>query len=270
MPSVAREERPLTLACDPGSLDLGAILSHWREHGWARVGRVASDETLERLRERVDDIMLGRVVHEGMFFQADSETGRYEDLAFGQGWVGPGLAYRKLEKLELDPLFRAWLSNAVFERIARAVLGQAVTLYRATLFTKAASGGTNLPWHQDGGDFWGLDRDAELQVWTALDDVPPESGCVEVVDGTHLGGLATPLGGTLPERVLASARPEERVLALPARAGDVMLIHNHLWHRSGRNTTGKPRRAFTAAYLDARTRCVRKKRAPRVFMRVFE
>jgi hypothetical protein len=260
----------LTLSCDPAALDLAGVLAHWHEHGWARLGRVASDETLALLRERADDIMLGRVVYEGLFFQADSPSGRYDDLEFGRGWQGPRLSYRKLEKLELDPIFRAWLSNPLFERVARSVLGPAVTLYRATLFTKAASGGTELPWHQDGGDFWGLDRDAELQVWTALDDVPVDSGCVEVVDSSHRGGLATPLGGTIPERVRAAARPDERVLQLPARAGEAILIHNHLWHRSGRNATGKTRRAFTVAYLDARTRCVRKRRAPRTFLPLFE
>jgi len=259
----------LTFASDAEAIDASGAISHWREHGWARLGAVASNETLAALRARADDIMLGRVVHEGMFFQSDSGTGRYEDLAFGRGWEGPSLCYRKIEKLEVDPLFRAWLGNPVFERVARAVIGPEVTLYRATLFTKSAEGGTDLPWHQDGGDFWGLDRDPELQIWTALDDVPLESGCVEAVDGSHRAGLATPLGGTIPLRVLLDARPDERSLALPARAGEVLLIHNHLWHRSGRNTTGRPRRAFTVAYMDARTRCVRKKRSPRSFMRVF-
>jgi phytanoyl-CoA hydroxylase len=251
------------------AIDVVTAVAHWREHGWARLGSVACDETLVRLRERADDIMLGRVVYEGMFFQADSASGRYEDLAFGRGWEGPGLSYRKLEKLELDPLFRAWLGNAIFESVAQTVIGPEVSLYRATLFTKSADGGTDLPWHQDGGDFWGLDRDPELQIWTALDDVPLESGCVEVVDGSHHAGLATPLGGTIPLRVLLAARPEQRALPLPARAGEVLLLHNHVWHRSGRNTTGRPRRAFTVAYMDARTGCVRKKRAPRSFMRVF-
>jgi hypothetical protein len=244
-------------------------VSHWREHGWARLGVVAGDETCSLLRARADDIMLGRVVYEGMFFQADSTTGRYEDLAFGRGWEGPSLSYRKIEKLEVDPLFRAWLSSEIFERVARAVIGPDVALYRATLFTKSARGGTDLPWHQDGGDFWGLDRDPELQIWTALDEVPIESGCVEVVDGSHRAGLATPLGGTIPLRVLQEARPEDHALAVPARAGEVLLIHNHLWHRSGRNTTGRPRRAFTVSYMDARTRCVRKKRAPRSFVPAF-
>ncbi|MEO7114008.1 MAG: phytanoyl-CoA dioxygenase family protein, partial [Polyangiaceae bacterium] len=58
-------------------------------------------------------------------------------------------------------------------------------------------------------------------------------------------------------------------LPVPARAGDVMLIHNHLWHRSGLNKTSSPRRAFTVCFMSAQTRCLRKKRAPRVFFPVF-
>jgi ectoine hydroxylase-related dioxygenase (phytanoyl-CoA dioxygenase family) len=68
--------------------------------------------------------------------------------------------------------------------------------------------------------------------------------------------------------VLATHAPE--ALALPAKAGEVLLIHNYLWHRSGVNQTGKPRRAFTVCYMDARTRCRRTRRAPREFVRVFE
>jgi hypothetical protein len=259
----------LTLAADADSFDVAAAISHWREHGWARLGAVASDECLARLRARADDIMMGRVAYDGLFFQAESPTGRYEDLSFGQGWQGPGLGYRKIEKLEIDPMFRAWLGNALFERVARSILGPDVALYRATLFTKSSGGGTDLPWHQDGGDFWGLDRDPELQIWTAVDDVPVESGCVEVVDGSHRAGLATALGGTIPARVLVDARPADHALALPARAGEVLLIHNHVWHRSGRNSTGHPRRAFTVAYMEGSTRCVRKKRAPRSFERLW-
>jgi hypothetical protein len=274
----ATQSPPLPLAA------LADAIAHWREHGWARLGRVATDADLEALRRRADDVMQGRVVHEGLFFQHDAATGRYEDLEFGRGWVGPSDAYRKIEKLERDPVFLAWIENPVFEQVVRAVVGAEVAIYRATLFSKSARGGTELPWHQDGGSFWGLDRDPELQLWTALDDVPQDSGCVEVVDRSHRGGLATPLGGSIPrdvvERMLCppGGRPaspdlragaDARRLALPAAAGDVLLIHNHLWHRSGTNATGRPRRAFTVAYMPASTRCVRKRRAPRQFVRVF-
>src|SRR5262249_20207668 len=159
-----------------------------------------------------DAIMLGEVVYPGLFFQADTDSGRYDDLAYGLGWQGPSLAYRKVEKLEMDPLFRAWLEHPVFERVARAVYGDGpLAIYRALLMTKGEKGGTYLPWHQDGGRFWGLDRDPELQVWTALDDAPAEAGCVEVVPGSHAAGLVTPLGGVVPaDRVAerAGARGE--------------------------------------------------------------
>jgi hypothetical protein len=244
-------------------------IAHWRRHGWARLGRIAGDEDLARLRARAEGIMRGRVVHDGLFFQHDAASGRYEDLEFGRGWVGPSDAYRKIEKLERDAVFRKWLENPAFEGVVRAVVGEAVAIYRATLFSKGAGGGTELPWHQDGGSFWGLDRDPELQIWTALDDAPVEAGCLEVLDGSHLDGLATPLGGSIPRDVVARACADERKLALPAGAGEVLLIHNHLWHRSGNNATGRPRRAFTVSYMPASTRCIRKRRPPRSFVRVF-
>jgi phytanoyl-CoA hydroxylase len=251
------------------AIDVGAAIAHFRAHGWAKLGTVASEAWLERLRARADDLMFGRVVHEGLFFQHDATTGRYQELAFGRGWEGPSSCYRKIEKLERDPLFRAWLENAVFERVVRSVIGDAASLYRAALFTKSARGGTELPWHQDGGSFWGLDCDPELQIWTALDDAPLDSGCVEVLDSSHAGGLATPLGGSIPRKIVEGADADSRKLALPALAGEVLLIHNYLWHRSGVNVTGRSRRAFSVAYMPASTRCLRRKRVPRSFVRVF-
>src|SRR5687767_9231801 len=207
-------------------------VSHYREHGWARLGKVADETTLALLRARADAIMLGGITYPGLFFQHDSESGRYEDLEYGKGWKGPSLSYRKVEKLELDPLYWSWITNDVFRRVAARVYPGSVTLYRAFLMNKHAGGGSDLPWHQDGGNFWGLDRDPTLQIWTALDDAPLDGGCLEVVDASHVDGLATPLGGVVPTDKLEPARAEERSLALPAVAGEVLLIHNHVWHRS--------------------------------------
>jgi phytanoyl-CoA hydroxylase len=254
----------VVLAVEPESVDVEAGLDAFARDGYARLGRALSDEGLASLGGRLDDLMLARVRHEGMFFQHDSDSGRYEDLSFGRGWQGPSPAYRKIEKLELDPLFLAWIENPLFGRIARAHIGGEVALYRAVVFTKRAGGGTALPWHQDGGVFWGVDRAPTLQVWTALDDVPEEAGCLEVVPGTHRDGLATPQGGTIPEALVSGRAPQ----SLPARAGEVLLIHNHLWHRSGVNHTQKRRAALSICYMSADTRCLRRRRAPRQFLRL--
>jgi hypothetical protein len=133
------------LAAAVDSLDLAPVLAQFASDGYARLGRVVSDETLAGLGARIDDLMLERVRHEGLFFQRDAPSGRYEDLTYGAGWQGPSLHYRKIEKLELDPLFRAYIGNRLHERIARTLIDGPVALYRAVLFTKSASGGTSLP-----------------------------------------------------------------------------------------------------------------------------
>jgi phytanoyl-CoA hydroxylase len=258
------------LTVDAERFDVGPALAQLAADGWARIGPVVAPQTVAALGARVDDIMSARVRYEGMFFQKDSGTGRYEDLSFGKGWQGPSEEYRKIEKLELDPLFAEFMRNALYEKVARALIAGPVALYRAVLFTKSARGGTELPWHQDGGEFWGVDRPPTLQIWVALDDCELDGGCVEVLPGSHRGGLATREGGVIGEELLRAAGAEERAVALPARAGEVLLIHNHVWHRSRVNRTGKRRSALSVCLMSAETRCRRRKRAPREFVRVFE
>lgn len=255
---------------EPSDGALDGALSFFRAHGYARLGKLVPDALLEQLRQRVDDILLGTVTYEGLFFQHDGETGRYEDLVYKQGYVGPSLDYRKVEKLEKDPLFFSYMTAPLFGRVARAVYGvETITLYRALLFLKSARGGSFLPWHQDGGTFWGLDREPSLQLWTTFDDAKEDGGCLEVVPGSHHGGLVTPLGGVVPAEHVARREPERSSILLPAVAGEVIVVHNHLWHRSGRNHSGHPRRAFTACYMHGDTRCRRTRRAPREFVKLF-
>lgn len=264
--ALAARIQPLALTDEA----IDAAVAEYRVNGFARLGRVADDATLDLLRQRADAIMMGEVKYPGLFFQLDSETGRYYDLDYGKGYQGPSLRYRKIEKLERDPLFWRWIASDVFRRVAARVYPGGVSLYRALLMNKHAGGGSNLPWHQDGGAFWGIDREAELQIWTALDDAPLHGGCLEFVPTTHREGLATEVGGVVPPEKFEPANAEARAVAIPAVAGEVILIHNHVWHRSGRSTSGHPRRAISVCYMDAATKCRRQKRTPRTFVRIWE
>lgn len=252
--AITRLEKPLAAFC---------------ELGFARVGTAMNAETLTRLQARANAVMLGELEDPGFFYQHDSPSGQYEDLKYGQGWQGPSLAYRKVEKLELDPVFRSWIANPLFAGVAEAALGRGAKIYRAVLWNKAADAGTHLPWHQDDGVFWGLDRPPSLQIWTALDDAPVEAGCLEVLPKSHLGGLATPDGGTVPIGLVDAHCGPGETIPLPAQAGESILLHNHTWHRSGRNATGMPRRAISLSLLSAETNCTRKRRAPRTFAPAF-
>lgn len=254
---------------DPAELDLPAVQDEFLTHGYARLGVWASEAALVLLRRRLDDIVLGRVDHRPFYFQHDSATGAYEDLPRRQGWQGPSPNYRKIEKLERDEVFLAWLQNRLFERIARHFIGGPVSLYRALVFNKGPAGGSVLPWHQDGGPYWGVAPEPYLQIWTALDAAPVEAGCVEVIDASHTRGIATAHGGLVPQAMVDELTAVTPIRQLPAAAGEVILIHNRLWHRSQRNHTTSARRAFSACLMSAETRCLRKRKAPRQFPLVF-
>lgn len=258
---------PLVHDVDDAALD--AAVDRWRDQGFAVLRGVGRPDTIARLRDRFDDLITGRMPDPGLFFQPDAASGRYDDVVSEDGWRGPDVAYRKVERLDLDPLFWAWATNPVFERLVQRVHPRGARLYRATVFQKVARRGSETPWHQDGGRLWGLSRDPELQVWTALDAAGPDSGALEGVPGSHHWGLATDRGGLVPAAHVATSGADRLATRIDAAPGDVVLLHNLAWHRTGANTSDAPRRAFTLSLLDADVRCARTRRAPRVFRSVF-
>lgn len=250
-------------------IDVASAIETYRRDGFVKLGRVVDDARLASLRERAEALMLGRVVWPGLFFQMDAPTGDYRDAPLGLGWQGPSLNYRKLEKLELDDQFRAMVRHPLLEPLVRTLIPGRVNLYRAIIFNKAASGGSEIPWHQDAGRLWGLSADPEVQVWTALDDAPVDGGCLEVIPGSHRWGLATPLGGVVPDDQVALRNGNSSGVRLPVEAGESILLHNLAWHRSGKTTLGHRRLGFSACYLPGSVACVRKHKAPRRFFEVF-
>lgn len=230
-------------------------LRFYDENGYLRLGRILSEDELRALQRRIDDIMLGRVVYEGMFFQLDSETGRYGDLA-GGGYAGPTLNYRKIQDLERDPLFLAFMQAPLFREITRRLVGENVSCFRAMFMNKPARRGTVLPYHQDGGSQWGLDRERFVTVWTALDPATRANGCVQIVPGSHKLGLLSERGHTITPEQEAEHAKEEDSLFLEAEPGESILLHNYVLHRSGINPSGQSRRAFSVVYMDAATRRV--------------
>jgi phytanoyl-CoA hydroxylase len=226
----------------------------WEENGYLPLGRVAGEGELAELQRRMDEIMLGQVRYPGMYFQMDSESGEYGSLRGGATWEGPSLNYRKIQDLERDPLFLSYMQHPRFEELVSELVGAHISVFRAMFMNKPARRGTVLPYHQDGGTQWGLDREHFVTIWTALDEATIENGCVQVIPGSHRLGLLSERGHTItPEQEACYCR-EEDSRYLPAAAGEAYLLHNYLLHRSGVNHTDRPRRAFSVVYMDAATR----------------
>jgi len=229
--------------------------SEYQRQGYLRLGPVLDASELAALQRRIDAIMLGEVHYPSLQYQLDT-GGAYEALPDPDArGAGATLNYRKLQGLEADPLVRDVISRPLFRDICSRHYGEhaSISIFRAMLMNKPARQGTHLPWHQDGGDVWKLDRDPLVTTWIALDPASRLNGCVEVIPGTHRLGLLTTAGSTVRAEDVERHCPERAIEYLEIEAGECLLLHNWLIHRSHINTTDTPRRALSACYMDART-----------------
>ena len=257
-------------------LSTDACVQEFRRRGYLRLGRVLSDEDLHALRARIDEIMLGTapVPYDRMLMQLDPATNPPQHKrGASAGHKGATLAYRKIQDLELDPLFRAYMQRPLFAELCRRVygVGRAVSCFRAMFMNKPAGAGTDLRWHQD--RWVDLDRDPQITVWTALDPASIANGCMQVIPGSHRR-LRNPSNGSGflsdgqradLERLIEAGDPQHCPLYLQMDAGEAVLLHNWTLHRSGTNATAIPRRAFSVCYMDAATRSFRRQPFPLIF-----
>ena len=230
----------------------------YERDGCLKLGKLLNDSDLAALQERIDAIMLGtaNVDYDRLLMQLDSETGQYQDAPIqSKGWKGATLAYRKIQELEIDPLFHAYVERPLFADICRRVYGGAtpIACFRAMFMNKPARRGTLLPWHQDA---WvSLDRQPQITLWTALDPATIGNGCVQIIPGSHrLGRINTDhASGFLADDQVTRHCREEDSLYLELEPGEVALLHNWVLHRSDKNGTDVSRRAFSVCYMDGRT-----------------
>jgi len=235
--------------------------AQWRQFeqdGYLNLGKVLSDKDLADLQARIDSIMLGTAAldYDRLLMQLDSTTGQYEDAGEQtNGHKGATLTYRKIQNLEYDDLFGAYLSRPLFRDICARAYGSEtpVACFRAMFMNKPSNQGTKLPWHQDA--WTDLDRQPIITVWTALDPATKANGCVEAIPGSHRGGLVNPEHGSgflTKEQAEEMCTPDKAVY-LELEPGEVVLLHNWLLHSSDVNRTEVSRRGFSVCYMDAGT-----------------
>ena len=232
--------------------------AQYERDGFLRLGKVLSEDELKALQTRIDDIMLGRadIDSSRLLMQLDSTDGAYENAPEqSRGHKGATLDYRKIQDLEHDDLFLEYMQRPLFREICAHVYqpDTSIAAFRAMFMNKPAHKGTLLPWHQDRWNY--LDRDPMITVWTALDPATRANGCVEIIPGSHKLGLLNPEHGSgfLSADSIEKHAPNEQIEYVELAAGEAVLLHNWLLHRSDKNSTEISRRAFSVCYMDAET-----------------
>ena len=125
-------------------------------------------------------------------------------------------------------------------------------------------------WHQDNG-YGHLDPATAISTLTALDDADVENGCLWVLPGSHREGQVD-----VSDRLSAEAKAvgadlsveverESDAVPVPLIAGDAVVLHCHLLHRSeGNLSPERDRRILFLRYADADAVEVYNDRRPRL------
>jgi phytanoyl-CoA hydroxylase len=134
--------------------------------------------------------------------------------------------------------------------------GEPRVLESAVIYKQPESDAVQFGLHQDA---WYLTTEPESLVlaFLALDDMDLESGCLEVVPGSHTRPRAARVAfGRDGMRTVEGSVdvPDEPTVALPLELGDVVFVAGRALHASGPNRAKRPRRALVVHAFDARSR----------------
>ncbi len=152
------------------------------------------------------------------------------------------------------------------------LIGPNIRLFHLSVWPKDPGTGTYVSWHQD-ATYFALDPICHVTAWVALTDAPIESGCMEVVPGSHkLGQLRhadmQDTDNLLSRgQTLAAEVDRSRTAYMAVKAGQFSLHHTHLVHNSRPNRSTQRRVGLGISYIPTHARCIMPTRVSAMLVR---
>ena len=140
------------------------------------------------------------------------------------------------------------ISEALATIAARHLINYRPVLGAFAIKPPSQGDGSIMETHQD-WSFTDESRFDPVSLWIPLQDVNESNGCLEFVPGSHqvfrnVRGLnITPPIDHLKDELAP------RMVSVPVRMGDVLVLHSRVVHRSGRNRSSVPRIAAMLAMI---------------------
>lgn len=203
-------------------------------------------ELLARHRDNRDAIDDGTMYFQKIVFVLESE------VAGGTVSASGGLEdVRKMGQVSLDPVILKTLAlHPKTLELVRDLLGPDVRLPMSALFAKPSGHGSETPWHQDQG-LWKITLPTAVSCWVALDDCTRENGCLQMVPGSHRGGVVSHVRDEgaihphLPDRTVDPAKSR----FIEMRAGSGVFFTGTTWHYSAPNRSEDRRLGIVCVYV---------------------
>lgn len=214
-------------------------IAAFNEKGYHIHGKLFSDEEVEALRVHAD-----RVTHG--FFENDLRPDGHNGT-------------QKEDPLKVIKIDNCWKADRTMAaaamsprigHVAAQLLGTSVIrMWHDQFLHKPARGGKVVTWHQDWA-YWQMIAECRtVTCWIALDDVHPDSGPMDYLEGSHkLGLFPLPKVITGDDEQFPILPPDLNLKKVPVivKAGQVAFHHGLTLHGSGRNTGNTHRRAYVS------------------------
>ncbi len=228
----------------------------FRDEGYLNINRrVVDDDHLTRLRERYD----------ALFAEKRGTTDKgLRNLAVVAGSDAADENSEDAEEMlqimemwRLDEEYRKLLYHEPLLDIVESLIGPDIQLFHDQALYKPAHHGGEVYWHQDNG-YWQCTPPDLVSIWIALDDADEANGCMNVIPGSYLAGLAShgrakSEGAEVPALLQVDA-DAERAVSVPVEAGCAMVHHCMTLHQTNRNRSHRDRRAMAIHYMPVGTR----------------
>ncbi len=141
-------------------------------------------------------------------------------------------------------LLRDFTRAPLLTDLCADILGPDVRLYWDQAVYKKPGTESPFPWHQDNGYAF-VEPQQYLTCWVALTDATEENGCPWVVPGLHTRGT---LAHEYSDIGFVCLRDPADAVAVPVRAGSVVVFSSLTPHSTGPNRTDEVRKAYIVQY----------------------
>lgn len=156
---------------------------------------------------------------------------------------------------DLDPVFDRFSRTKEMAAVATDIGIEKPLLLQSMYIFKQPRIGGEVNCHTDHTFLW-TEPQSAIGFWVAIDDATTENGCMWALPGGHqipvksrskLNASGT---ATITEVFDSTPYPTEGLVPLEAARGTLVLLNGSLPHRSGPNTSDKPRHAYTVHVID--------------------
>ncbi len=170
-----------------------------------------------------------------------------------------------------------WAYNLVIRNevldVIEDLIGPNILCYQHGTWFKEPESKSYVSWHQD-ANYYGMDPWELLSAWVALTPVNSKSGCIQVIPGSHKGGVF-PVEYTEvdPTNLLASGQrtlyefDEAKAISMHLQPGEMSVHHVCLVHNSKPNLSSDRRMGLSAGYLPTHIRQTTKLKATAMLVR---